>query len=146
MENSILDFHFVFWTSPLRERVFFEGDPGKTCRNYPNTEFVSYSECDDKYVGKRIDEIALVSNWLQFGCSTTWTRAADLTSKLVIPSEVFFFFKLDVQTWRGWHLSIIEFLTGTQMSGFKLVKKYERWNSKRSACPSYQLHIWFLQL
>ena len=41
-----------------RERVFIEGDPGQTCRNYPNTEFASYSECDDKYVRKKIEEIA----------------------------------------------------------------------------------------
>ena len=42
----------------IRERVFIEGDPGQTCRNYPNTEFASYSECDDKYVRQRIEEIA----------------------------------------------------------------------------------------
>ena len=42
----------------IRERVFIEGDPGQTCRNYPNTEFASYSECDDQYVRKRVEEIA----------------------------------------------------------------------------------------
>ena len=30
--------------------VFVEEDPSQTCRNYPTSEFESYSECDDKYM------------------------------------------------------------------------------------------------
>ena len=43
----------------IRERVFKEERvPGQTCKNYPNSEFVSYAECEDQYVKDRIEEIA----------------------------------------------------------------------------------------
>ena len=32
----------------MKKRVFVEGEPGRTCRNYPNSEFESYMESDDK--------------------------------------------------------------------------------------------------
>ena len=30
----------------IKKNVFVEEDPSKTCRNYPNPDFVSYQECD----------------------------------------------------------------------------------------------------
>ena len=42
----------------IKENVFVEEDPSQTCRNYPTSEFSSYTECDDLYVRKRLDQIA----------------------------------------------------------------------------------------
>ena len=42
----------------IKENVFVEEDPSQTCRNYPTSEFSSYTECDDHYVRKRLDQIA----------------------------------------------------------------------------------------
>ena len=42
----------------IKKRVFVEGDPGRTCRNYPNSEFQSYMECDDQYMRDRVDKVA----------------------------------------------------------------------------------------
>ena len=40
------------------ENIFVEEDPNQNCRNYPTSEFASYTECDDQYVRKRIDQLA----------------------------------------------------------------------------------------
>ena len=42
----------------VKKRVFVEDDPSQKCRNYPTTEFESYTECDDQYTRKRIEQIA----------------------------------------------------------------------------------------
>ena len=42
----------------IKESVLVEEDPSQTCRNYPTSEFSSYTECDDHYVRKRLDQIA----------------------------------------------------------------------------------------
>ena len=42
----------------IKKTVFAEEDPSQTCRNYPTSEFESYAECDDKYMKKKIEEIA----------------------------------------------------------------------------------------
>ena len=42
----------------IKENVFVEEDPSQTCRNYPTSEFSSYTECDDLYVRKRLHQIA----------------------------------------------------------------------------------------
>ena len=42
----------------IKKTVFVEEDPSQTCRNYPTSEFESYTECDDKYMKKKIEEIA----------------------------------------------------------------------------------------
>ena len=34
----------------IAQRVFVEEDPNSNCRNYPNQEYQSYQECDDKFV------------------------------------------------------------------------------------------------
>ena len=33
-------------------------NPGETCRNYPTSEFKSFTECDDQYVKRRINQLA----------------------------------------------------------------------------------------
>ena len=35
-----------------------EGDPGRTCRNYPNPEFETYTECDDKFMRDQVEKVA----------------------------------------------------------------------------------------
>ena len=42
----------------IKENIFVEEDPSQTCRNYPTSEFASYTECDDQYVRRRIDQLA----------------------------------------------------------------------------------------
>ena len=42
----------------IKKKVFIEGDPGTTCRNYPNPEFKSYMECDDKFMRNRMNKVA----------------------------------------------------------------------------------------
>ena len=48
--------------------MFIESDPGTTCRNYPNPEFKSYMECDDKYMRDRMNKVApglnLIPVWM----------------------------------------------------------------------------------
>ena len=67
----------------IKKNVFVEEDPRKTCRNYPNTEFQSYAECDDQYMRDKIEEVApglnLTPPWL--------TRDLDkvTTEPVVIP-------------------------------------------------------------
>ena len=50
----------------IKKRVFFEGEPGNTCRNYPNSEFSSYKECDHKFMKTKVEEIApgLMPVWM----------------------------------------------------------------------------------
>ena len=50
----------------IRENIFVEEDPSQTCRNYPTSKFASYTECDDQYVRRKIEQIApgLVPVWM----------------------------------------------------------------------------------
>ena len=42
----------------IKKRVFVEEDSSQTCRNYPTSEFDSYTECDDDYARKKIEQFA----------------------------------------------------------------------------------------
>mgnify|MGYP001158889063 CR=1 FL=1 len=42
----------------IKESVFVEEDSSQTCRNYPTSEFASFTECDNQYVRRRIDQFA----------------------------------------------------------------------------------------
>ena len=42
----------------VRSNVLVEEDPSQTCRNYPTSEFSSYSDCDDQFLRKQIDQLA----------------------------------------------------------------------------------------
>ena len=57
----------------IKETVFVEEDSSQTCRNYPTSEFRSYTECDDEYVMRRINELAP-----GFNLTPVWTQADNL--------------------------------------------------------------------
>ena len=50
----------------IKKKVLLEGEPGTTCQNYPNSDFESYRECDDRYLRARVDEITpeLMPVWM----------------------------------------------------------------------------------
>ena len=60
----------------IKKRVLIEGEPGTTCRNYPNSDFESYRECDDKYMKNRVDMIApgLMPVWMTEDLSKVTTK------------------------------------------------------------------------
>ena len=60
----------------IKKRVFIEGEPGNSCRNYPNSDYESYRECDDKYMKDRVDEIApgLMPVWMTDDLSKVTTN------------------------------------------------------------------------
>ena len=41
----------------LKKGVFVEEDPSKRCRNYPNSDFYSYKECDSNFLRDRIKHL-----------------------------------------------------------------------------------------
>ena len=45
---------------------FVEEDPRNDCRNYPNDDFFSYSDCDQDYIKKEVDRITpgLIPIWI----------------------------------------------------------------------------------
>ena len=47
----------------LRQNVYLEEDKTKNCRNYPNDEFLSYNDCDEKFM-KRSLPTGLLPIWL----------------------------------------------------------------------------------
>ena len=48
---------FLKYIVRLKKDVFVEEDPSKGCRNYPNSDFPSYKECDSKYLKNRIKDL-----------------------------------------------------------------------------------------
>ena len=51
----------------LKENVFIEEDPTKTCRIYPNPAFASYIDCDDQFMKDYVstfDPPNMVPIWL----------------------------------------------------------------------------------
>ena len=69
----------------IKKRVFIEREPGNTCRNYPNSDFKSYRECDDKYMRKRVDRIApgldLIPVWITEDLSEVTTEPTIVSLK-----------------------------------------------------------------
>ena len=49
---------FAMFRVKIKKKVFIEGEPGTTCRNYPNPKFESYKECDDKYMRRKVEKVA----------------------------------------------------------------------------------------
>ena len=43
----------------IKKNIFVEEDPGNTCRNYPNEDFASYKECDDKVMADTLKNMGL---------------------------------------------------------------------------------------
>ena len=60
----------------IKKGVLIEGEPGRTCRNYPNSEFKSYKECDDEFMKRRVGEIApgLMPVWMTEDLSKVTTK------------------------------------------------------------------------
>ena len=50
----------------IKKRVQIEGEPGNTCRNYPNSDFESYRKCDQQFTKTTVDKIApgLMPLWM----------------------------------------------------------------------------------
>ena len=73
---------FSMYVVKIRETVFVEEDPSQSCCNYPTSEFASYTECDDNYVRKRIDQFSpglnLTPVWL--------TDDLDMVTTLPLPN------------------------------------------------------------
>ena len=43
---------------------YLEEDTSKKCRNYPNSEYASYKDCDDQYMRDICKEVGLAPVWL----------------------------------------------------------------------------------
>ena len=41
----------------IKKRVIAEDDPSNTCRNYPNKDFLTYKDCDDKFIAETLKDI-----------------------------------------------------------------------------------------
>ena len=69
----------------IKKTVFVEKDPSQTCRNYPTSEFESYTDCDDKYVKKKIEEIAPGTNltpvWMTENLDTVTSTPLSLDTR-----------------------------------------------------------------
>ena len=69
----------------IKKTVFAEEDPSQTCRNYPTSEFESYTECDDKYMKKKIEEISPGKNltpvWMTENLDTVTSHPLPLDSR-----------------------------------------------------------------
>ena len=48
----------------IDENIFVEEDDSKNCREYPNSDFASYSNCDDHYTRSICSKAALLPIWL----------------------------------------------------------------------------------
>ena len=60
----------------IKKRVFFEGEAGSTCRNYPNSDFDSYGKCDYMFMKTRIENVSpgLVPVWMTEDLSKVTTE------------------------------------------------------------------------
>ena len=60
----------------IKKKVFFEGEPGSACHNYPNSEFESYGDCDHKFMKTSVEEISpgLVPVWMTEDLSKVTTE------------------------------------------------------------------------
>ena len=78
---------FALYRVKIKNRVFVEGEPGRTCRKYPNSEFESYMECDDKYMRDKVDKVApglnLMPVWMTNDLSKVTTEPVVATYKML---------------------------------------------------------------
>ena len=79
--------HFKRYRVKLKQRVFVEGDPGRTCRNYPNSEFETYMECDGKYMRDKMEKVApglnLMPVWMTDDLSKVTTEPVVVTYEML---------------------------------------------------------------
>ena len=52
----------------IKKRKIAEEDPSNTCRDYPNEDFATYMECDDKFMAKTfkdmMDGLNVIPPWI----------------------------------------------------------------------------------
>ena len=50
----------------IKQRVHIEDEKGNTCRNYPNSDFESYRECDQQFMMTTVEKTApgLMPLWM----------------------------------------------------------------------------------
>jgi hypothetical protein len=62
----------------IEKNVFMENHPTKICRNYPNSEFISYSQCVDQELQRTVSGLfpGLVPIWLAEDLKDVTTHAA----------------------------------------------------------------------
>ena len=70
---------FKKYAVEITENSYLEEDTSKKCRNYPNSEYASYKECDDQYMKDICKKFDLVPVWLEedFGKVTKKAVIAD---------------------------------------------------------------------
>ena len=70
---------FSSYRVKIKKRVVIEGEPGNTCRNYPNSDFESYRDCDDNYMKTTLQDAApglnLMPVWMTNDLSKVTTTA-----------------------------------------------------------------------
>ena len=59
----------------ISKNIFLEDDKSKNCREYPNSEYASYMDCDNQYVKKICDKAKLAPIWLLEDISLATTYA-----------------------------------------------------------------------
>ena len=73
-DMSLQDSKFSANVMRNKKNIFYEEDPSKKCRNYPNPDFFSYKECDSKYTRKdRREKIDIIfQEWIL--CHLGWMK------------------------------------------------------------------------
>ena len=70
---------FSSYRVKIKKMVVIEGEPGNTCRNYPNSDFESYRDCDDNYMKTTLQNAApglnLTPVWMTDDLSKVTTTA-----------------------------------------------------------------------
>ena len=59
----------------INQRVFVEEDSTNSCKNYPNQEYASYQECDNKFVRNMLH--GLIPVWLTENFAEVTTEAIE---------------------------------------------------------------------
>ena len=74
----------------LKQNIFVEEDPSRSCRNYPNPHFESYMDCDDRYVKERFNRflpgLNLTPPWLTDNLEIVTREPVDFTRVLLTPA------------------------------------------------------------
>ena len=60
----------------ISKNVYLEEDKSKKCRDYPNSEYASYMECDDQFMKGICKRVELAPIWLLDNISQATTKAA----------------------------------------------------------------------
>ena len=59
----------------ISKNVYLEEDKSKKCRDYPNSEYASYMECDDRFMKDICERVKLAPIWLLDVISQSTTNA-----------------------------------------------------------------------